>query len=98
MNKRTSNEECLADVIKEIIKKNKLQSGIDDVNVREAWKNIMGNGVNAYTEDVILKSGKLYVKLSSSTLRAELSYGKDKIITLLNEALRREVVQEVILR
>ncbi|CAM3993989.1 DUF721 domain-containing protein [Flavobacterium branchiophilum] len=98
MNKRTSNEECLADVIKEIIKKNKLQSGIDDVNVREAWKSIMGNGVNAYTEDVILKSGKLYVKLSSSTLRAELSYGKDKIITLLNEALRREVVQEVILR
>ncbi|PDS26284.1 DUF721 domain-containing protein [Flavobacterium branchiophilum] len=98
MNKRTSNEECLADVIKEIIKKNKLQSGIDDVNVREVWKNIMGNGVNAYTEDVILKSGKLYVKLSSSTLRAELSYGKDKIITLLNEALRREVVQEVILR
>ncbi len=98
MAKRTSNESSIADVLKEIIEKNKLQPGIDEVVVKEAWKSLMGNGVNSYTRNVILKNGTLYVELTSAVLREELTYGKDKIIKLINEELRRDVVTNVILR
>lgn len=98
MAKRTSNESSIADVLKEIIEKNKLQPGIDEVAVKEAWKSLMGNGVNSYTRNVILKNGNLYVELTSAVLREELTYGKDKIIALINEELRRDVVKNVILR
>jgi hypothetical protein len=40
----------------------------------------------------------LYVALSSAVLREELSYGKDKIIKMINEELRKDVVKEIILR
>ncbi len=96
--KRSSNESGIASVLQQIIKSNNLQSGIDEVNVKEAWKNLMGNGVNCYTRNVILKNGVLYVELTSSVLREELSFGKAKIIKLINEDLNREVVVNVVLR
>lgn len=98
MAKRTSNESSISDVLKEFIEKNKLQSGMDKIDVQQAWKSLMGNGVNSYTNEVILKGATLYVSLSSAVLRQELSYGKQKIITMLNEELRKDVVKELIFR
>lgn len=98
MAKRLSNESSIADVLKEFIHINKLEQGIDKIDVEQAWKKLMGNGVNAYTQDVILKRTTLYVKLTSSTLREELSYGKQKIMVMLNEELGKEVVKELVLR
>jgi hypothetical protein len=98
MAKRLSNESSIADILKEFIQVNKLEQGMDKIDVEQAWKNLMGNGVNTYTQDVILKGSTLYVKLTSAVLREELSYGKQKIIAMLNEELRKEVVKELVLR
>lgn len=98
MTKRLSNEAPIGDVLKQIIQGNKLQPGIDQVSVKDAWKNLMGNGVNTYTRNITLKGNTLYVELTSAVLREELSYGKEKIIKMINEEMRREVVKEVVLR
>ena len=98
MAKRVSNEGSIGDVLKEFIEKNKLQAGMDKINVEEAWKSLMGNGVNSYTKEVVLKGTTLYVYLTSAVLREELSYGKQKIINMINEELRKEVIKDVILR
>ncbi len=92
------NDSTISDILKEIILTNKLQPGIDQIEVKEAWKSLMGNGVNSYTQNVLLKNSILYVELTSSVLREELNYGKDKIIKMINEELRREVVKDVVLR
>jgi hypothetical protein len=98
MAKRLSNESPIGDVLKEFIEVNRLQSGMDKIDVQQAWRSLMGNGVNSYTNDVILKGSTLYVSLSSAVLREELSFGKNKIISMLNEELRKEVVKTLILR
>lgn len=98
MAKRSSNESSLSDVLKQFIVVNKLESGMDKIDVEQAWKNLMGNGVNSYTQEVILKGSTLYVKLTSAVLREELSYGKDKIIKMINEELRKDVVTSIVLR
>ena len=71
---------------------------MDQIDVKDAWKNLMGNGVNNYTKNVVLKGSTLYVELSSSVLREELSHGKSKIVAMINEELRRDVVKDVVLR
>jgi len=98
MARRLSNEGSIGDVLKEFIEKNKLQAGMDKINVEDAWKSLMGNGVNSYTKEVVLKGTTLYVSLNSTVLREELSYGKQKIIKMINEELRKEVIKDVILR
>ena len=98
MARRVSNEGSIGDVLKEFIEKNKLQAGMDKIDVEEAWKSLMGNGVNNYTKEIVLKGTTLYVSLTSAVLREELSYGKQKIIKMINEELRKEVIKEVIFR
>jgi hypothetical protein len=98
MAKRISNESPISDILNEIIKVNKLESGLNQVSVVDAWKNLMGNGVNTYTKNVALRNGILYVELTSAVLRQELSYGKDKIIRMINEELGKDIVKEVVLR
>lgn len=88
----------ISDIVNEIIQINKLQSGIDQVAVRDVWAEVMGNGVNSYTQGVSLRNGVLYVDLTSSVLREELSYGKQKMIVMINEALRRDVIKNIVLR
>ncbi|MEP5255204.1 MULTISPECIES: DUF721 domain-containing protein [Winogradskyella] len=98
MAKRNNDNQSIQDILKEFVETNNLQSGLDKVDVREAWTKLMGNGVNNYTTAIELKNGTLYVQLSSSVLREELSYGREKIVKMLNESLRKDVVKKLVLR
>jgi hypothetical protein len=97
MAKRYNENIPIEDILKEFVKSNHLQSGLDKVNVRDAWSNLMGKHIDSYTTAVELKNSILYVKLSSSALREELSYGNEKIVAMLNEALNKEVVKKLVL-
>mgnify|MGYP001953992997 CR=1 FL=1 len=70
-----------------MLRENKLQKGMDQISVKEAWLQVMGPGVANYTEDVSIKNEVLLVKLNSSALRQELEYGKDKILKMMRESL-----------
>ena len=98
MSKRHNDQQKIDDLLKSFVKENKLEKGLDKVNVEAAWRDLMGNGVNNYTNSVKLHQDTLYVELSSSVLREELSYGKDKILTMLNEALGKNLITKIILR
>lgn len=98
MAKRNNDILNLQDVLKEFVTENKLETGLDKVQVREAWIKLMGNGINNYTTNIQLKRDTLYIQLSSSTLREELSYGKEKIINLINEELGKNIVNKIVLR
>ena len=98
MAKRNNEHISIADALKEFVETNKLETGLNKVNVADAWANLMGNGVNNYTTAINLERDTLYVQLSSSVLREELSYGKEKIITMINEELGKEIIKKLVLR
>lgn len=98
MRKRLSNDSPIGDILKEIIQTNNLEKGLNQISVADAWKKLMGNGVNNYTKNILLKGSTLYVELTSAVLREELTYGKSKIINLLNEELGSEIIKDVVLR
>ena len=98
MPKRHGENTSLGDVLKDFIRSNKLQSGLDKVSVQDAWHSVMGEAISKYTTSVRLDRDVLYVNLSSSVLREELSYGKEKIINLLHEELGKELIKKLILK
>lgn len=85
-------------LIKFFIKENNLGNGLETVEVKDLWYKLMKNGVANYTTDINLKNGTLYIKLKSSVLREELSYGKEKIVKLLNEKLKKDLIKKIVLR
>lgn len=88
----------ISDFLKDYVAASKkLKTGLDKVQVRDAWHKVMGVPIAKYTTDVYLDRGTLYVKLSSAPLRQELNYGKEKIREMLNEELERDLVDKVVL-
>ena len=87
----------LKNLINTFLKENKLEMGLLNIEVKKAWFELMNNGVANYTADVSLRKKTLYIKLSSPALKEELSYGKEKLIKLINERLKENVVEKIIL-
>lgn len=98
MPKRENDNLSMKEALSAFIQKNKLEKGIDKVDAREAWARLMGNGVNNYTTDIELRNDTLFISLSSSVLREELSLGKSKIITMINEEIGKDLVKKLVLR
>ncbi|MCK5638023.1 MAG: DUF721 domain-containing protein [Flavobacteriaceae bacterium] len=95
MSKRENETFKIKDLMQNMLQENKLQKGIDQITVKEAWKDVMGNGVVSYTESVLLRKNTLIVKLSSAPLREELSYGKNKIVDMLNTSLKKDLIKNI---
>ena len=81
-------------ILGEFISKNALSDGIDTARIQENWSSIMGENISAYTKEVSLQQDILIVKLSSSILRQELSYGKEKIVEMINKSLGGNKIQD----
>ncbi len=98
MAKRDAEESTIGDVLKNFIASNKLEKGLDKVSIKDAWHLVMGDAISKYTTGLLLERDTLFVSLSSSVLREELSYGKEKIIKLLNEEVGKELVTKLVLK
>ena len=95
---RNDDKQSLGDALRDFLKQRGLQKGIDQLNIAEAWNEVLGPGVAGYTLRVQLRGSTLYVSLGSSVLREELSLGSSRIIGMLNERMGREVVEKLVLR
>ncbi len=98
MARRNNENTDISTILQEFVEKNKLQKGLDKVNVKDIWNSEMGAPIAKYTTAIKLDRGTLYVALSSSVLREELGYGKEKIISMLNKKLRKELIKKLVLR
>ena len=98
MAKRNAEHSTIGDVLKDFIATNRLEKGLNKVSVNDAWHTLMGSAISKYTTHIKLDRETLFVSLSSSVLREELSYGKEKIIKMLNEEVGKKVVKKLVLR
>lgn len=97
MAKRQNEFHSIQDLMKDVIKDNKLTKGMQQLSVKEAWAKLMGKGVVSYTNNVTLNGKTLIVNLKSSVLREELGYGKEKIIKMMNEELGENLISKLLL-
>ncbi len=97
MSKRKNEANSVKDLMQSFIKENNLTKGMQKLQIEEVWEKLMGSGVISYTEGVQLQNKTLIVRLSSSVLREELSYGKDKIIQMINQEMGEELVSRLML-
>ena len=79
------------------IKENNLSKGMQKIKVEETWTKMMGPGVASHTTSVKLQNKTLIIQLNSSVLREELSYGKEKILKIMNEEIGKEVISKLML-
>jgi len=97
MAKRENDSFLIKDLMQIFINENNLTKGMQKIQIEETWKKLMGQGVSGYTISVKLQNKTLVVQLSSSVLREELTYGKEKIIKMINEEMGENIISKIIL-
>ena len=98
MSDKIYNSKSLRDVIGVLFKNKGLQEGMDRSEIRSVWNDLMGSMISKHTSSIDLKNGKLIIVLDSSTLRQELSFGRQKMMEVLNDHFGKRVVKEIELR
>jgi len=90
--------EHLGDLINELLKKYDKKGRLDSIRITELWYGMMGNVIAKHTDKILLSKDKLIIRVDSAALRQELSYSKQKIMEMINDALGENKVKEVIIR
>jgi predicted nucleic acid-binding Zn ribbon protein len=97
MSKRENDSFSIEDLMQLFIKENNLTKGMQKIKIEETWIKMMGQGVATHTTSVKLQNKTLVIHLTSSVLREELSYGKDKIVKMMNEEIGEDVISKLLL-
>jgi hypothetical protein len=90
------NTHKLSELLKVFKDKKGLNEGLNQIEVKRAWREQMGPAIEKYTLKIYLKKHTLFVRLDSAVLREELSYGKSQIIQNLNESLGQELINKIV--
>ncbi|MBI9062134.1 MAG: DUF721 domain-containing protein [Marinilabiliaceae bacterium] len=95
---RKKDTQAIGDVVKELLKKQRLNRGLLENRAVHYWSKVLGDSVAKATRRIFIKNGVLFVELTSSVLRNELMMWKDKIIINLNIALGENIVKDIVFR
>ena len=88
----------IGDVIGGLVDKLGIRRELDEAAVIEAWAAVAGPEINAVTDRAWMKSGKLFVKITSPGRRQELHMNRSRLRDQVNDALGMEVVAEIVFR
>lgn len=91
-------EVSIGEALKEFLKKSKLKSGVQSMQIKDAWEEIMGKTIANYTDKIEIINSTLFVYTSVAPLKNELIYQKPKIVERVNEALGENVINEVVIK
>jgi len=95
---RRSNQQAIGAVIKKLLKNQKLEGRLKELDVLKLSKELLGKNLMKYINDLSVKNGTLIIKIKSAVVRNELSYQKSEIIKKINEEVGNEIIKEIILK
>ena len=88
----------LEDLLKKMSNRPKLKMKLDGVEALDQLDEILGNNLKKYVTDKYFKNGVIYICLSSSVLRNELSMQKQGLISSVNQSIGKKLVKDIVLK
>ena len=93
--KRTE-AQSIAVLLNRYLREEGLETPLNERRLIGSWPKVMGPMIARYTKELFIKNQVLYVYLSSSVLRQELSMGRQLVVCKLNAAVGANVITDVV--
>ena len=94
--KRT-NTVTIAQVISEVLYEYKIDGKLRETRIIASWPEVLGPLAKP-DDELYIKNKVLFVNLSSSVIRSELSMMRSKLVQRLNEKAGEEVITDIVFR
>lgn len=91
-------EISIGEALKQFLQNSKLKSGVQALQIEDAWEKIMGKTIAKYTDKIEIINTTLFISTNVAPLKNELLYQKEKIIERVNDALGDKVIKEVVIK
>tara|TARA_Y100001968_G_C19128402_1_gene605447 strand:+ start:261 stop:551 length:291 start_codon:yes stop_codon:yes gene_type:complete len=95
---RSKSSGNIKDILTQLIKSQNLEGKLDSIEVLDQINLILGKSLSKYIKNKYFVNGIIYIELSSSVLRNELMYKKDKLISDINHHMSKKIVTDIILK
>ena len=92
------NQNTVGELIQAYYAEHKGPNYFDEQKIIKGWNAVVGPFIAQYTKELYIKEGVLFVKLTSDSLRNELSYSKTVLQKNLNNIVGREVLTDIVFR
>lgn len=93
---RRATDTTLKDAIDELLRVYRLRAKFDETHVVHAWGQIMGPAIARRTVKVYVQDRKLFLQINSPSLANELVLSKSRIVEMLNEEVKSNVIDDVV--
>lgn len=88
----------MKDAIEQFLEQSRIKSSIQALQVEAVWEQIMGKTIAQYTDSIKIIDQTLFISTQVAPLRQELVFQKEKIKLRVNEALGKNIIQEVVIK
>lgn len=95
---KRNNAEQIGLLVKRYLRQESLESPLNEYRLIQAWPEVLGPTIAAYTKDLFIKNQVLYVHLTSAALRQELMMGRELLVRNLNQHVGAQVIANIIFR
>lgn len=93
--KRDKENQLIGDIIDKMFRAYGLSDKMKEMDIINGWEEMMGKAVANRTEKIFISNEVLHVKLNSSVMRDELSFGKQVIIERVNQRANENLIKDV---
>jgi hypothetical protein len=94
---RKTNEELVGGLFMRMLKAYGIQDKYFESRAKQIWHETMGPTISGYTQNIYVKNRKLFITISSASLRQEISFSKEKIKKFINDDLGEEFIKGVVI-
>lgn len=90
-------EYSFGDAMKQFLRKSSMKGDVQAMQIQDVWERIMGKTIARYTDSIRIYGDKLYISTQVAPLRQELVFQREMIIQRVNEALKENVIREIVI-
>lgn len=71
---------------------------IAEAKIDELWLELVGDVIAGYTTELVIKDGRLLVKMSSSVARSEVFLRRESLKEAINKASKMQLITTIIVK
>ena len=90
-----SQSEQIKGVLQEYIREQGLETPLLQKRLIDAIPKVIGSRLAAYLANPYIKNQTLFVSVKSPALRADLTMGRSKLVKLLNEEVKSNIIKDI---
>ena len=95
---KRENTQLIKDILREFIKEEHLEDGLQRVRIFGAWDLVVGDAGARATASKFFRDGILYCTINSSIIRTQFYYRKEEIALKINKMLNDNIVRKIVLK